>query len=69
MMNPQLLEMVGRERDQDRSGEIVADRLAKTLRAQRPARYRRLMTWLADLFAAVGRKLQILRTATEIASE
>jgi hypothetical protein len=68
-MYPQLSEMVGRERDQDQLRRAIANELAKTLLAQRPTRYRRLATWLANRFATAGRMLQTLRSASEIASK
>ena len=68
-MYPQLLEMVGREREQDQARAIAANQLAKTLLTQRPALYRRLATWLADPIALAGRRLQTFRAASEIASE
>jgi hypothetical protein len=68
-MYPQLSEMVGRERDQDQLRQAAAAQLANVLLAQRPTHYRRLAVWLADRFAVAGRKLQTLRTTSEIASK
>jgi hypothetical protein len=68
-MYPQLSEMVGRERSQDQLRQATANQQAKALLAQRPTHNRRLATWLADRLAAARRKLEILRTTSEIASK
>ena len=68
-MNPLLLDMVAREHDRDRIREIAANRRVNALLAQRPARYRRLATWLAESLVVAGRKLETWRAVLEIASD